>query len=610
MKILLIEDDPHTAVALSEALMTEKYLVDRADNGKMGLQLAEVLEYDLILLDVMLPQLDGITVCRRLRDRHNQTPILLLTAKDRPKDCVIGLEAGADDYLAKPFDWSELLARIHALLRRGQTLSSHLLTWENLQLDLNAHEVSYNGEILHLTPKEYGLLELFLRNPQRIFSRQAILDRLWQLDKMPGEETVTAHMKGLRQKLKAVGMTQEMIETVYGFGYRLQAENSENAPANDNLLNESPSFSVAEQQVQAKIAQIWETVKQDLGQEVEKLVQFIHCAPKNRKNLPNSPDAIAVAHRLAGTLGIFGQSQESAILRQIEELLLNQTDNQEDIARQLLNLATALERSFEQDKEKLAFSASNEDNLFLVVGLDKKWITILETNALLPTWHIQAVSTVADARKILAKSYPSALLIDLDLTQTREEGLTFLSQLRQTQPNLPFFILDTSSDLSYRLEIARLGNSVFLQKPLTRDRLLNTVIPALSQPQDREATLMIVDDEPHILATLTTILSRWGFKVESLADPRHFWERLETVIPDLLILDVEMPHFNGLDLCRVVRTDDRFCSLPILFLSIHQDSQIRHQVFAKGGDDYLTKPIVEEELITRIFERLNRKLIF
>jgi DNA-binding response OmpR family regulator len=197
--------------------------VNTAADGETGLQLAQVYDYDLILLDVMIPKLDGISLCRELRSRGCQMPILLLTALDSSKDRVQGLEAGADDYVAKPFNLPELIARIRALLRRGKTaLTNTNLTWEKLLVNPDTTEVSYGEKLLHLTPKEYNLLELFLRNPRRIFSRSAMLDRVWSAGEFPQEEAVTAHIKGLRHKLKAAGMTVDLIETVYGLGYRLK----------------------------------------------------------------------------------------------------------------------------------------------------------------------------------------------------------------------------------------------------------------------------------------------------------------------------------------------------------------------------------------------------
>ncbi|MCC3586017.1 MAG: response regulator transcription factor [Microcoleus sp. PH2017_29_MFU_D_A] len=221
MKILLVEDDDRIAQALAEALTDQHYAVDIAADGQEGWNFAETFTYDLILLDVMLPKIDGITLCQRLRRQGLKTPVLMLTARDTSNDKVIGLDAGADDYVVKPFDLPELAARIRALLRRGSTTLPPVLEWENLRLNPNTCEVTYRDNLLNFTPKEYSLLELFLRTGGRVLTRSAILDHIWAFEDSPGEETVKVHLRGLRQKLKAAGAPANFIETIYGMGYRL-----------------------------------------------------------------------------------------------------------------------------------------------------------------------------------------------------------------------------------------------------------------------------------------------------------------------------------------------------------------------------------------------------
>ena len=221
MKILLVEDDERIARALAEALSDQNYAVDIAIDGEAGWAYVEAYQYSLILLDWMLPKLDGIHFCQRLRQRGLHTPVLLLTAKDTSTDKVIGLDAGADDYVVKPFDLQELMARIRALLRRGNSTLSPVLEWGKLRLDPGTTEVVYGNQTLHLTPKEYQLIELFLRQSRRILNRSTILEQLWTSEEPPGEETVKVHIRSLRQKLAAAGAT-DFIETVYGLGYRLK----------------------------------------------------------------------------------------------------------------------------------------------------------------------------------------------------------------------------------------------------------------------------------------------------------------------------------------------------------------------------------------------------
>ncbi len=225
MRILLVEDDQDLAEILKIILRDRYYLVDYAPDGETAWELADSLQYDLILLDVMLPKLDGITFCQRRRKMGDRTPILLLTAEDTIMSKVKGLDGGADDYVVKPFDVDELLARIRALLRRGSNSISPIIEWGELRLDPSSCEVSCQGKLLHLTAKEYALVELFLRNSYRIFSQSDLLNRLWDYEETPSENAVRSHIKSLRKKFHHAG-AGDLIETIYGLGYRLKAPES------------------------------------------------------------------------------------------------------------------------------------------------------------------------------------------------------------------------------------------------------------------------------------------------------------------------------------------------------------------------------------------------
>ncbi len=221
MRILLVEDDIRLAETLAEALTDQRYAVDIVADGEAGWNQARVLAYDLLLLDVMLPELDGISLCQRLRSHGYSMPILMLTARDTVSDKIAGLDAGADDYVVKPIDLQELFARIRALLRRGSATSPPILEWGDLRLDPSTYEVSYDATPIHLTPKEYGLLELLMRNGRRVLSRSVIIEHVWSLETPPEEHSVKVHVRGLRQKLKAAGASEDLIETVHSMGYRL-----------------------------------------------------------------------------------------------------------------------------------------------------------------------------------------------------------------------------------------------------------------------------------------------------------------------------------------------------------------------------------------------------
>ena len=220
-KIILVEDEIKLAQFLEMELSSEGYTVQVANDGMSGLILARESTPDLAILDWMLPGLSGLELCRRLRATGNKIPIILLTAKDEVSSRVEGLDAGADDYLVKPFNLEELSARIRALQRRSRELTPPTLQHGDLRLDPTSQVVTYREKLLTLTPKEYLLLEYFIRHPGHVLSRSALLDKLWEFDKESGEGTVRTHITNLRSKLKAVGSSKHVIETVYGMGYRL-----------------------------------------------------------------------------------------------------------------------------------------------------------------------------------------------------------------------------------------------------------------------------------------------------------------------------------------------------------------------------------------------------
>ena len=227
MRILIVEDDDRIAKPLAEDLRHQHHVVEIATDGLEGWEYTQAIDYDLILLDLMLPKLDGISLCQQLRQARYNALILMLTAKDTTSDKIIGLDAGADDYLVKPFDIEELAARIRALCRRSAETKPPVLTYGKLHLNPASNEVSYGDRVLTLTPKEYMILELFMRHRERVFSRSEILDKLWEIDRVivAGDRTIRTHITNLRHKLKEAGMAEDCIETVYGMGYHLRSHN-------------------------------------------------------------------------------------------------------------------------------------------------------------------------------------------------------------------------------------------------------------------------------------------------------------------------------------------------------------------------------------------------
>lgn len=220
MRILVIEDDEVIAERLHHALTKEGYAVDTVPDGERGLALAQLRPYSLILLDLMLPGRDGVSVCEALRRGRHNVPILMLTARGQVEDKVRGLDAGADDYLPKPFEFKELLARIRALLRRDKAQKGALLVVGDLEIDPTAKVVRRAGHDLHLTPREFSLLEALARNQGRVLTRDVIIEQIWADDRSLSN-TVNFHVTSLRKKIDE-GREKSLIETVHGFGYRLR----------------------------------------------------------------------------------------------------------------------------------------------------------------------------------------------------------------------------------------------------------------------------------------------------------------------------------------------------------------------------------------------------
>ena len=234
-KILIIEDHTDIAKILSLNLSDLNYNVTHADDGLKGLNYIEKESFDLVILDLMLPGMDGIEICRRIRNQNNYTPVLMLTSKSSEIDRVLGLEIGADDYVTKPFSVREVMARIKALFRRVDAFSGssskdevedrNNVIYGNLEVDIDTHKVSIEGRLIDLTAREFELLQHFVRRPGRVYSRAQLLDMVWGYGHEGYEHTVNSHINRLRAKIEVDPANPEYILTIWGVGYKF----------NDNL---------------------------------------------------------------------------------------------------------------------------------------------------------------------------------------------------------------------------------------------------------------------------------------------------------------------------------------------------------------------------------------
>ncbi|MDJ0703331.1 MAG: response regulator [Leptolyngbyaceae cyanobacterium MO_188.B28] len=639
MKTLLVEDDRGFAETLRAVLTKQRYLVDVSSDGQSGLELAQTCDYDLILLDWMLPKLDGPNFCKRLRAKGNRTPLLLMTAHDTYTNRVIGLDAGADDYLVKPFDVDELLARIRALLRRGKAFKSVVLEWGPLHLAPSSCRVTWRGEELRLTAKEYEILALFLRNQDRIFSQSALIDRLWSGEETPTENAVRVLIRSLRQKLKQVG-AGEILETIYGLGYRLKKppKDRQMQPSSSNQLviesqasrKASPASETSPQIVSAgahpvqshsvDLSAVWQRHRGSYLNQVTCLEEAVTALQTDVADQGWRRKAWQVAHTLKGSLGSFGLkgiSQDCERIaqvfqadRQLEQTQLDTLAQRIRALRQTLEKAGATTQLTPSEAAPIPASAlSRQTSRLLVVDEDAGLTNQLKGYASAWGLEVEAANNPAEARQLMETDCPDVVLMDVVFSNLTEDGFSLLAEIAAIHPPVPVLVFTALESLADRVKAVRFGGTGFLHKPLPTTRVLEAITQMRQKDQASEAHLLIVDDDPQLLDILRTLLEPWGFNITFLSDPRQFWHVLEQTSPDLLILDVEMPDFSGVDLCRVVRQDPRWRELPILVLSAHTDVETRQSVFSAGADEYISKPIVAPELITRVVNRLERQQV-
>jgi DNA-binding response OmpR family regulator/HPt (histidine-containing phosphotransfer) domain-containing protein len=658
MRVLLVEDDECIVKALETALIRENYAVDIALDGEVGWRLIESVAYDLILLDILLPKLDGITFCRQLRQHNYQTPVLLLTAQNSSTDRIVGLDAGADDYVAKPFELPELLARMRVLLRRGHAPVVSVLAWENLQLDPASCQVSYADQPLHLTPKEYRLLELMLRNPHQVFSRRSIIEHLWGLEDTPGEDTVTAHVKGLRQKLKRAGAPSDFVETVYGIGYRLNqdiscpeprqngstslsANGAESASlstdrSEDSAENESERVrakletSWRNQQTKQALQQVWKKYETHNRDRLHIVEQAIRALETGELSEDLRQQARLAAHKLAGTLGIFDFPEGSRLASELEGVFRSNTVPNPKELQQLIQGTSTLKRQLCAPRPSPQILSNQRRNPpLLIVDVDTpmgepaelaaqqhpdqtdrimqaarslsmqvQWVSSLES-----AW--QQIVSIQAAKDASSHPVPDALVLPLALKKLSDETLALLAHLTGQLPPVSVLVFTEKIDLDGSVRLAQAGvHAIFPTR--SPEQILRVADRWRSPESFSSIQVMVVDDAPQILATLRALLEPWGVQLITLERSPQFWDILNRQTPDILILDVDMPEFTGIELCQAVRSVPKWQQLPILFLTVHTDAETLHQVFHAGANALIGKPITDSEVVFRIFSELER----
>lgn len=615
MRILLVDDDQTLIDILTRTLQEHSYAIDVALDGEQGWVYGSTYNYDLIILDWSLPKLDGISLCKKFRASGYNTPIILLTSRDGSQNKIQGLDAGADDYICKPIDLEELMAHIRALLRRLNCDFLPVLSWGKLQLDPCNCQVTYKGKNLSLAAKEYRLLELFLRHAQEVLSIEDIIESLWSSMEYPNDATVRSHIRHLRKKLHSAGLPKDIIVTVRGQGYCMKT-----LPQNNNLEDNSSITSAKPQpdkhtQHLAALTSIWQKHQPKRQQQLAQLQQAIASLRIGNLEVSQRLSAIVTAHSLAGNLGQFGLYQGSQLAKDIEQLLQN---NPSEVQWQKLHLkltALSQEISSERDiRSQINQTISANSPLLLIVSNDSELnsrLTEIATAKGIRTEILATPELVKSRLQQQQNNYgqmPYGVILNISWAESankilKREYLELIAEFKLSTPSIPVIVIGDRDRFQDRLLIARHGGSFYIAQPVNPRQIITLFQQAIQQ-SSLGKKIMVVDDDLELLQVLPTLLEPWQFRLTTIDDPRQFWDVLQAVAPDLLVLDIEMPHLSGIELCKVLRTHPYWHKLPILFLSIYSDIATSNQVFASGANDFVSKPVIPQQLAYRIINNL------
>ncbi|MEM7761757.1 MAG: response regulator, partial [Cyanobacteria bacterium P01_A01_bin.40] len=328
-------------------------------------------------------------------------------------------------------------------------------------------------------------------------------------------------------------------------------------------------------------------------------------AAENKVTEELQTQAQSSAHKLAGSLGCFGFPEASKIAKEIELLLDRNPLNLEKVER-----LSSLTKSLREDLQHQPFAETVKDALNKNISLliidrtdDKNLDQELLAEAKCQGLKTQIASNLVQAQTILERESIDAVLHKIIFPDGKD--LEFLQQLHQHHPNLPLVAIGESPQLLDRLNFARKGGNLFLQHPVEPNTAISAVVE-LVENLGSAAKVLIIDDDPQVLLSLEISLKPWGFKITTLDKSTQFWEVLESVEPDILVLDINMPDLDGIELCQILRSDRYWQDLPVLFLSVHQDQQTQTKAFDIGADDYICKPVTGSILANRILNRLRR----
>lgn len=362
------------------------------------------------------------------------------------------------------------------------------------------------------------------------------------------------------------------------------------------------------QPMKRRLAAVWDRARPRIAERLEVLDRAGADLLDRRLSPERRREAEREAHRLAGSLGTLGLERGSRFARELERLLQGGTRLSEAQALRFSELAVALRLETEREPAKYELSRESTAGAprVLIVSADAELRDRLLEEAAGEELEAEAVASSADAQEALRRSTSDIALVDLCASPPSDDPLALLTEFAERVPPLPFMVLTSRESFTDRVEVVRRGGCGFLLKSLAPAEIIGSAKRYLERNEASKTRLLAVDDDPQVLEVVKALVESKGVRADTLDDPLRFWEAMEASSPDLVVLDIDMPHLSGVELCRVLRNDPRWAGLPVIFLTAHHDAGTVHRVFAAGADDFVAKPIAGPELSTRIFNRLER----
>nr|MBA3969329.1 response regulator [Gemmatimonadota bacterium] len=376
-------------------------------------------------------------------------------------------------------------------------------------------------------------------------------------------------------------------------------------------LPPAPVESAPRHHVRAAMAEMWTRLQDSVFRRLELLEEAVASALEDHLGADQRREAEREAHKLAGSIGTFGFMEASRRAREMEHIFEGAAPLAPSEAARLADLVVEIRNELEraptnpEPEEDQAVPEAGPGSVLLVSG-DTGLAEQITRAATARGIQVETVPDLTGVEALLARESFRVVLLDLDTPPDSTQAFDLIGGLATRSPAIPVLVLASSGAFTDRIQAMRRGAAVFLQKPLQSDGILDAVTRHMGDPQTKGLRLLALDDDPHMLAVLRGMLAPTGIQLTTESDPLRFWEVLEETTPDLLILDLDLPHVSGIEICRVVRSDQRWSGLPILFLTARTDTDAVRRIFAAGADDYVAKPVAGPELLSRIRNRWER----